>query len=324
MDPKKDTGSYKLITDFTSWFLGSGARKKSDPGILFLSCALITAFIIVFMVGYIFYEAAPVLMKEGIGFVINTEWNYETGQFGILIFIVNTVLVTLVTMLIAVPLGLFTAIFLSEFSPKWLAQALRPMIELLMGIPSVVYGIFGLFVLGNFFETTVNPIIDSTLGFIPIFDNVTPTGSSILLASFVLAVMVLPTMTVLSEEAIRSVPQGLREGSYALGTTRWETTKKLLIPIASKGITTAIILSMMRAMGETMAIVMLTGSVAKIPTSVLDMGMVMTTKLVNDIGYYMAFDEARSALFGIAAVLFIMEIMLIAAVKTISRHGSYE
>jgi|AGTN01.2.fsa_nt_gi phosphate ABC transporter, permease protein PstC len=293
------------------------------PKFLFRACALITALVIIFIVLYVFYEALPAFMDNGINFLISGEWDHATHKYGIYIFVVNTVIVTALTMLITVPLGLMTAIFLAEFSPKWLAKTLRPLIELLLGIPSVVYGIFGLFVLGNIFETIVDPFIDSTLGFIPIFEDVAPTGSSILLASLVLAVMVIPTMTVLSEEAIRAVPRELREGSLALGTTRWETVKKLLLPVAFRGISTAFILSMMRAMGETMAIVMLTGSVMKVPTSILDMGMVMTTKIVTEIGYYISDDQARAALFGIAAALFVMEFILLVAIKAISRRGNY-
>lgn len=319
MAVKNDVNLDKKVNNIISWYLGSN-KKKSDPKILFLSCAVMTAFTIIFISGYIFYEAFPIFMKEGIGYLLKSEWNYGTNEYGIFIFIVDTIIVTIMTMIIAAPLGILTAIFLSEFSPKWLTRVMRPMIELLIGIPSIIYGIFGLYVLGNFFASHIDPWIDSTLGFIPIFRDATPAGSSILLASVVLAVMVLPTMTVLSEEAIRAIPRELREGSTALGATRWEGVKKLLVPLALTGITTAFILSMMRALGETMAVVMLMGAATKIPNSILDFGMVMTTKLVAEIGYYVAFDEPRAALFGIAAVLFVMEFFLVATIKVISRR----
>jgi len=320
MAAKNDNNSGNKLNELIKWYTNSATTKKSDPKILFYSCAAITALTILFITGYIFYEAFPIFMKEGLTYLISSEWDYETNKYGILTYIVGTVIVTFMTMMIAAPMGLLTAIFLSEFSPVWLKRIMRPMIELLIGIPSVIYGIFGLYVLGKFFEFHIDPLIDSTLGFIPIFKDIGPSGSSVLLASVVLSIMVLPTMTVISEETIRSIPRELRDGSIALGATRWETVKKLLIPLSMTGITTAFILSMMRAMGETMAIVMLTGSVQKIPTSILDMGEVMTTKLVTDIGYYLAFTEPRSALFGIAAVLFIMEFMLIAVIKAISRR----
>jgi phosphate transport system permease protein len=297
----------------------STTSKKSDRRIFFLFSSIITVAIIVFLVGFIFYEAMPVFLDQGIGFFINSKWDYDTDEYGLFIFLTGTLVLTGMTMAMTLPLGVLTAIFLAEFCPGWLKGVLRPMIELLVGIPSIVYGIFGVFVLTNIFKYHIDPFIDATLGFIPIFARVVTEGQHMLLASVVLTVMVLPTMTVITEESIRAISRELREGSFALGATRWETVKKLLIPLALPGIAAAFILSMMRAMGETMAVLMLTGGLTKIPTSILDAGSVMTTRIVADIGYYISFDMARSALFGIAATLFMMEILLVGVVRLISR-----
>ncbi|MEA1870568.1 MAG: phosphate ABC transporter permease subunit PstC, partial [Euryarchaeota archaeon] len=221
--------------------------------------------------------------------------------------------------LLAVPVSVFTAIFLSEFAPAPVAKIMRPMVELLVGIPSVVYGIFGLFVLENIFQDKIDPFLSGTLGsFIPFFHDPSPnSGSGVLLASTILAVMVLPTIIALSEDAMRAVPFEYKEASFALGATHWETIRKIVLPTASGGILAATVLGMMRAMGETMAIVMLLGNSAHIPSSVMDTGYAMTSKILNDIGYYCAMDEPRSALFGIAAVLFAMEIIFVAAARKV-------
>ncbi len=300
-------------------FKSSMSGKKADPKCLFLISSVLTLLTVVLLIGFIFAEALPVFMKEGIGFIINSEWSYDKNSYGIFPFIVSTLVLTVMTMIMTVPLGILTAIFLSEFSPKWLTSILRPMIELLVGIPSIVYGIFGVFVLSKLFRDYINPAIDSGIGFIPLFRIDNAEGLCMLLAAVVLTVMVLPTMTVITQESLRSVSKELRDGSYALGLTKWETVKKLLIPIALPGITAAFILSMMRAMGETMAVLMLTGGLQKIPTSVLSTGTVMTSKIVAEAGEYIGLDMPRSALFGIAAVLFLMEIGLVGAVRIISR-----
>ena len=196
------------------------------------------------------------------------------------------------------------------------------MIELLVGIPSVVYGIFGLFVLNDLFRDYINPFMSSTLGFIPIFHYPNPsTGIGILLASTVLAIMILPTITSLSIEAINAVPQEYKEASVAIGATKWETTKKMVIPVASSGILTAVVLGVMRAMGETMAIVMLMGNTLHIPGSIMDTGYAMTSKILNDITFYVAYDEPRSALFGIAAILILSEVLIVWVAHFIGRKG---
>jgi phosphate transport system permease protein len=297
-------------------------RNSKMPGRFFLASAALTAFIVVFLIGFVFYTAAPVLGKTGPGFVTGTSWSYD-NHYGIAIFLIGTLLLTAVTLAIAVPLGICTAIFLAEWAPVWLERIMRPCIELLVGIPSVVYGIFGFFVLAGIFRDYINPFIDSTLGFIPLFRNTSPqTGLGILLASTVLAIMILPTIVALSQEAMRAVPKDYREASFALGATKWETIKSVVIPAAMTGITTGIILGMMRAMGETMAVVMLIGGNDNMPNSILGTANAMTSKILNDIGFQCMFPDHLSALFGIAAVLFVMEMALVAVVRFMASRGA--
>jgi phosphate transport system permease protein len=299
--------------------MNPGELRSKLPHILLLTCVLATAAITIFFIAFIFKTAFPVFESQGLGFITGTKWSYSEQVYGIRIFIIGTLAMTGVTLLLAVPVSVFTAIFLSEFAPVRVAGIMRPMVELLVGIPSVVYGIFGLFVLENIFQHHIDPFLSGTLGlFIPFFHDPSPnSGSGVLLASTILAVMILPTIIALSEDAMRAVPFEYKEASFALGATHWETIRKVVLPTASGGILAATVLGMMRAMGETMAIVMLLGNSQKIPSSVLDTGYAMTSKILNDIGYYCAMDEPRSALFGIAAVLFAMEILFVAAARKI-------
>lgn len=292
------------------------------PKTYFLLSTILTILVVVFFVGFIFYTGFPVLNKEGMGFLTGTSFNYDTGEYGIFIFLAGTLIVTVVTMVIACPLSILSAIYLAEYAPSWLENIMRPMIELLVGIPSVVYGIFGLFMLQGIFRYYINPSISAVLGFIPIFYyDPSSDGLGVLLASTVLAIMILPTITIITQESIRSVPKELREASFALGSTKWETIKKLLIPTASSGILTAIILGIMRAMGETMAIVMLLGNSPKVPSTIFDHGYAMTSKILNDIGHYVSMDDPRSALFAVAAVLFMIEILFVASIRLVSRKN---
>ena len=247
---------------------------------LFLSCSFVTALVVIAIIGFILFSAAPVLGREGAGFIFGSTWDYSTHQFGIWPFIVSTLMVTIVTITIALPVGLASAVFLSEWVPPWLDQILRTLIELLVGVPSVVYGIFGFFVLRSYFTDFINPFIGKTLGFIPLFQLNSSIGLGIPLAGTVLAIMILPTLVALSREAMRGVPAELREGSAALGTTSWETIWHLILPTSLSGIVTGLILGIMRAMGETMAVVMVVGNTGSLPTSFLDLGMPMTAKIL--------------------------------------------
>lgn len=282
----------------------------------FFACTFVTVLVALIFITFVFYTAYPVLKSEGLSFITGKTWSYSDNVYGVRLFLAGTLVMTGLTLVLAVPLSIFTAIFLSEFAPRSVASTMRPMIELLVGIPSVVYGIFGLFVLAPIFRDHLNPLISGALGFIPFFYDSSPQlGIGLLLASTILTVMILPTITAFSEDAISSVPNDYKEASYALGATHWETISKVILPAASAGIIAAVILGMMRAMGETMAIVMLLGNSFNIPSSIFDTGYAMTSKILNDAGFYIEQATPRSALFGIAAVLFTMEMVFVAIAR---------
>jgi phosphate transport system permease protein len=299
--------------------------KIDTSQLIFSLCTIVTVFVSIFFILYIFYAAWPVFKNEGINFILGSTWDYKNEVYGILPLIIGTIVLTIVTMLIACPISIFTAIYLAEFAPKLISSIMRSTIDLLVGIPSVVYGIFGFFMLKNIFGNYIDPFLNNVLGFIPFFNNVHPgEGTGILLASTILAIMILPTIIAIAEESLRSVNQEYKEASYALGSNHWETIKKIILPTALPGILTGVILGMMRAMGETMAVVMLIGTAWHIPTSIMDYAYPMTSKIVNDIPYYMAFDGPRSALLGIAAVLFILELLFIGVVKLVGGTRKWE
>jgi phosphate transport system permease protein len=299
---------------------------KDKPYLFFLSSAFFLTVLTAVLIGVVFWEAYPELSKNGIiYFIFGTEWGGADGRFGIWHFMMGTFWMTAVTMCMAIPLGLFTAIYLAEFAHPKVRSVLKSAIELLVGIPSVVYGVFGLFILKDPLKLYFNPLVSNTLGVvIPIFrDPPNGDGRGIFLASVVLTVMVVPTIISIAEDSLRSVRKEYREGSIALGATQWETIQKVVIPAALSGIMAGVTLGLTRAVGETMAIVMLLGNVMKTPTSIFDTGYAMTSKILNDMpSSYGSYPDIASALFGMAAVLFVIDAVFIAASRFICRNSS--
>lgn len=257
--------------------------------------------------GWIVYEivsgAWPAVQKFGLGFLTSSSWIPNRGQFGVFPFIVGTLASSLIAILFAFPLGLGVAIFLSEnFLPVPVRQAIRFVVEMLAAIPSVVYGLWGIFVVipmvkvfgiwavGIFHDTWtvsgVNGAPDVHRG-IPILETLFAPpayGNSMLTASIVLALMILPTLTAISRNALTAVPTTLREGAYALGATRWEAILGVLLPTAAPGVVAATILALGRAMGETMAVAMLIGNSSRLSWSVLSPGGTLAGLLANQFG----------------------------------------
>ncbi|KXS43617.1 MAG: phosphate transport system permease protein [Methanolobus sp. T82-4] len=301
-------------------------KVKNADHFFFSAIAGMALFLMLFIIIYVFYVAYPVLIKVGLfDFVTDAAWSYGSSEYGIREYALSTIYLTVLTLLISVPLGIFAAIYLAEFASRKIESILRPLIELLVGIPSVVYGIFGFFILEDIFRYHIDPFLDSTLGvFLPIFRDTNPNhGFSLLLASTVLAVMILPTIVTLSQDAIRMVSKDYRDASFSLGATKWETIKNTVLPAAKGGIIASVILGAMRAMGETMAVLMLYGGSARAPVSILDSGTAMTSIILGDLGSHFNNDEAVSALFAIAALLFGMEIFFVLIIKLIgASYGS--
>ncbi|HQK92833.1 MAG TPA: phosphate ABC transporter permease subunit PstC [Armatimonadota bacterium] len=271
-------------------------REKAIERALLVS-ALSAVSMLALIAAFILIEGAPVMLRHGISsFLAGTRWAPTKGSFGILPMIVASVVVTLGAMVIAVPLGLSCAVFLAEIAPRRAANFLRPAIQLLAGIPSVVYGFVGILFLV--------PLIRENLG---------GPGLSVLAAVVILGVMVLPTLIGIAEDAIEAVPRTYKEGALALGCTHAQAIRRVILPAARGGIIAAVILAMGRAVGETMAVIMVIGNAAIIPCSVLDPARTLTSNIALEMGY--AAGDHQKALFATGVVLFAF-IMVLNSIAT--------
>jgi phosphate ABC transporter permease protein PstC len=256
--------------------------------------AVITAFI--------FKEGVPIIAKVGIkDFIFSSDWYPLEGQFGIFPMIVGSLAVTAGAMVLGVVLGLACAVVLTQFCPQGMVAVIKPSVELLAGIPSVVYGFLGVVILV--------PLIRDYLG---------GPGLSVLASSIVLGVMALPTITSISVDAFQAVPRSYREGSIALGATEWQTTHRVILKAARSGIVAAIILGMGRAIGETMAVIMVAGNTLDVPHSLLDPVRTLTSNIALEMGY--SAGDHRQALFATGVVLFMIIMTLNSIALTVSRH----
>jgi phosphate transport system permease protein len=237
----------------------------------------------------------PAIRRFGLAFFATSTWDPVAGEFGVLPFVYGTLVSSAVALLIAVPLGLGVAIFLSELAPAWLRTPVRFLVELLAAIPSVIYGLWGIFVLVPWVRVTLTPLLKSTLGFLPLFTG-PPLGIGMLTAGLILAIMVVPFIVAVSTEVMRTVPQAQREAALALGATGWETTRTAVIPYARSGIAGAVFLALARALGETMAVTMVIGNVPQIKASLLAPAYTVSAVIANE------FAEATSDLYVAALV----------------------
>jgi len=252
---------------------------------------------------FIFFEGTPVIIKYGIrNFLFGLDWYPTEKSFGILPMIIGSIEVTIGALVIGIPLGLACSITLTEFSSKRLRQILKPVIELLAGIPSVVYGFIGVVILVPFIR-----------------DNFGGPGLSVLAASIILGIMILPTIISISIDSLLAVPKSYREGSIALGATKWQTVVMVIFPAARSGIITSIILGMGRAIGETMAVIMIAGNAINIPRSILDPVRTLTSNIALEVGY--STGEHRQALFATGIILFIIIMVLNSVANVISGKG---
>ena len=259
---------------------------------MFLLIALSSIFILGLITFFIFEEGFPLILKVGPkAFLFGEKWIPSKGLFGIFPMIVSSFWVTFGALLLGIPLGLSCAIFLHEWAPPSVGMVLRPAIQLLAAIPSVIYGFWGLVVLV--------PLVRNYLG---------GPGLSILSGSTILGFMILPTIISISEDSLKALPPTYKAGALALGATHWQTIWRVLIPAARSGIMASIILGMGRAIGETMAMIMILGNAVKLPTSLLDSARTLTTNIGIEMGY--ASGAHRQALFATGVILFFIIMIL--------------
>jgi phosphate transport system permease protein len=260
------------------------------------------------LVSQLWFSSALTRHKFGFAFLFTRTWDPVTEEFGALPFIYGTVVTSFLALLISVPLGVGSAIFLSELAPARTSNALTFLVELLAAIPSVIYGLLALFTLVPLMRSYGDPFLKSTLGFLPLFKG-PAFGFGILTAGIVLSVMTVPFIISVSREALLAVPREQREAALALGATRWETTWQVVVPYAKLGILGSIFLGLARALGETMAVTMVIGNDPKISASILSTGYSIAAVIANE------FTEApgqtyQSALIELGLVLFFLTIVI--------------
>jgi len=276
-------------------------KKEKNLRRAFFFIALSTLSVLAIITLFIFFEGIPLINKVGVfKFLFGMKWAPSQGLYGIFPMIIGTLSVTFGAALIGVPVALCVSIFLTEFAPKQIRMFMRSTIQLLAGIPSVVYGFWGL--------TFIVPFIRDYLG---------GPGLSILAGSLILAIMILPTIISISEVSLLALPGLYKQGSLALGATHWQTIWRVLIPAAKSGIMAAIILGIGRAIGETMAVIMVLGNAVALPNSILDPARTLTTNIGIEMGY--ASGDHQQALFATGIVLLVMIMILNSAAQYIVR-----
>ncbi len=263
------------------------------------------------------YGSMPALSKFGFGFLVTESWNPVTEQFGAIAPIYGTVVTSIIAMLIAVPIGLFIALFLTELCPMWLRRPIGIAIELLAGIPSIIYGIWGLFVFAPFLQQYVQPALISLFGDVPVLSTLfagPPYGIGVLTSGLILAIMVLPFITSISRDVFDAVPPVLKEAAYGLGCTTWEVARYVVLPFTRVGVIGGVMLGLGRALGETMAVTFVIGNAHRISGSILAPGTTISATIANEFTEAVE-DIYTSSLIALGLILFIITFIVLAIAR---------
>jgi phosphate transport system permease protein len=259
----------------------------------------------------------PAISTFGFGFLTSQRWNPVTDNFGALPAIYGTIVTSFIAMLIAVPVGLMIAFFLTELCPKWLRRPIGIAIELLAGIPSIIYGIWGLFIFAPFLQATLQPFLINTLGNVPGIGSLfagPPYGIGMLTSGLILAIMVLPFVTSITRDVFEAVPGVLKEAAYGLGCTTWEVVRNVVLPYARVGVIGGVMLALGRALGETMAVTFVIGNAHRISASVLAPGTTISATIANEFTEAVG-DLYTSALIALGLILFVITFIVLAAAR---------
>jgi phosphate transport system permease protein len=259
----------------------------------------------------------PAFREYGLGFLTTERWNPVTEKFGALAPIYGTLVTSFIAMLIAVPVGLMIAFFLTELCPQWLRQPIGIAIELLAGIPSIIYGIWGLFVFAPFLQATLQPFLIDTLGNVPAVGLLfagPPYGIGVLTAGLILAIMVLPFVTSISRDVFQAVPAVLKEAAYGVGCTTWEVVRYVVLPYARVGVIGGVMLGLGRALGETMAVTFVIGNAHRISASLLAPGTTISATIANEFTEAVG-DLYTSSLIALGLILFAITFIVLAVAR---------
>jgi phosphate transport system permease protein len=261
----------------------------------------------------LFIGSLPALKAFGLQFLVEERWNPVTEKFGALAPIYGTLVTSLIAMVIAVPVGLLIAVFLTELCPMWLRRPIGIAIELLAGIPSIIYGIWGLFVFAPFLQQTLQPFLIATFGEIPLLSSLfagPPYGIGMLTAGLILAIMVLPFITSISRDVFEAVPPVLKEAAYGLGCTTWEVVRYVVLPYTRVGVIGGVMLGLGRALGETMAVTFVIGNAHRISASVLAPGTTISATIANEFNEAVG-DLYTSSLIALGLILFVITFIVL-------------
>ena len=297
------------------------SRRDHWIGRLFLLTTLLPVALVIVMMIALLLRAWPILAVKSIGELLTGEsWRPLQSEFGFAPFIDGTLWVTGTAMIIAVPICLLCAIYLSEYAGPRTRAIMKPILDLLAGIPSVIYGVWGLIAVVPLIDHVIGPALKGALGFIPLFNSANPTGFSILAGGMVLGLMVTPVIIAVAYEVMQTVPHGLREASLAVGATKWETVRFAVLRKSLPGIIAGVVLGFSRAFGETMAVLMVVGNVAQMPHSVFDPAYPLTALIANNYGEMMSIPMYDAALMMAALILLLVVVGFNLAATLALRH----
>ncbi len=296
-----------------SWGRGRVQFASTSGDLVFQSFSTIVALsvigLLVLIVAILFVAAEASIQTFGVGFLTGSVWNPTAGVFGAAPFVYGMLVTSVVALLLGVPISMGIAIFLSELAPPWLRIPLTYVVELLAAVPSVIYGLWGIFVLGPVMRAQVEPAIQSVLGFLPLFQG-NAIGRDMFTAGVILAVMIIPTISAVSREALVAVPTSQREAALSIGATGWETTRLAVLRYARAGIFGAVILGLGRAVGETMAVTMTIGNRNAISGSLFGQGQTIASLIANSWLEAIAGSLELSALIELGLVLMLVSLLI--------------
>ncbi|HLZ28856.1 MAG TPA: phosphate ABC transporter permease subunit PstC [Chloroflexota bacterium] len=311
--PRREVAGFTGASRLTSG--GSASRGDRVFSVLVTLAAACVPLLLIAIFILLLLDALPAVQRYGLGFLASSDWDPVAEKFGAAAYIYGTVVTSVLAVLIAGPIGVACAVYVAEYAPKWLAEPVSFLITLLAAIPSIIYGLWGFRILAPIMRAAVEPFLKNTLGNVPavgaLFSGPT-VGRDYLVAGVILAIMILPTITAVSREILRAVPNTQREGMLALGATRWETIQRAVLPYARSGIAGAVILGLARALGETMAVTMVIGnSSTQIRPSLFTPGYTLASAIANQ------FTEADKEIYFSAVVEIALVLLLVAGVMNV-------
>jgi phosphate transport system permease protein len=318
----------------TSTGSAQGARSSSrlrrvdriGDGVLYGACALaaLLGVVVLLLIGYqVVHGASPAISKFGLGFLTNTTWQPNFGEFGAGSLIFGTAVSSFFALLLGAPIAIAIGLFLSLLAPARVRGVISPLVEMLAAIPSVILGFWGILVLAPFVHENIEPFLHNTLGFIPIFGSPETTGSSVFTASLILTIMVIPIIASISRDLFLAVPRDVQDGASALGATRWEVVRGVVLPSTASGVVAASLLGLGRALGEAIAVAQVIGAGSEIQASLFKTGDTLAARIANQFPGALT-ELHKASLFYLGVILLVIGLVSNLVAHWIGRRFSFE